>query len=503
MSIQYDLSPETVVTIANVLKVDQDALLSTLELLERSPLSLYASVRIRKGTGGYRDLSVPTSFLKLLQKTVLQTCSKNFKHGKYCHGFANNRSVVTNAKCHAGCKLAVSLDFENFFTSIKGDKVFEQFLGLCLGTDMAYVCTLICTVANHDSNPRELSNRFLPQGTSTSPFLSNLCTNKFDYRIAGLLKKKLSKWTYTRYADDLTFSTADSNQDVGRLLNAVKRITTDEGFSIAERKTHVERDPLAISITGIMVNPKLHLSRDFSRKIRAAIHSLNTAAPLRAQDQTEQALKLSGMLSFMASVNVQQFNDLYVKYRLHEQDWMIDTPISRYFWSTRKDKKALPRMVTASIRRSIYKLETTNGYMSSYRLTELRRELIQMQELNSDGFIKLAAKHVWLKSLIESSEVPTSKALGLPLRTPKVGNRLLRQTIFKTCFRRHTNVMDIDEDGDYILAHNVRLHYSPSFVYYNKEVQSVSEIETKTDHEIAIEEATRISMENWFDGKIV
>jgi len=508
MSIQYGLSPETVVKVANTLKVDHDALLSTLDLLERSPLSLYANVKIRKGNGRYRDISVPTSFLKSLQKTVLQACSKGFNHGKYCHGFAMNRSVVTNAKCHVGCTLAVTLDFENFFTSIKGDKVFEQFLGLCHGADMAYVCTLICTVANSDVNPRELSNRFLPQGTSTSPFLSNLCTNKFDYRIAGLLKKKLSSWTYTRYADDLTFSTSDSNQDVGRLLSAVKRITNDEGFSIADTKTHVERDPLSISVTGIIVNPKLHLSRSYSRRIRAAIYKLNTVAPLKVMERTDYALRLSGMLSFMASVNFQQFNDLYVRYKLHEQDWMSDTPISKYFWSTRKDKKALPRSVSASIRRAIYRLETTTGCLSSYRLSVLRGELTQMRELDSVGFTELVAKHAWLVSLIQSSEVPTSKVLGLPMRSPKNGNRLLRQTVFKTRFRRHRDVEDIDEedideeDGDYILSENFRPHYSPSLVYYKKEEQTVTEIETKTDHEIAIEQATRISMENWFDGKI-
>lgn len=523
MSNQYVLSRETVVTIADILKVDKDALLSTFKLLEKSPLSLYATVRLRKGTGSFREILVPTESLKLLQNVVLRTCLKNFKHGKYYHGFTRFRSVITNANCHVGSTLAVSLDFANFFTSVKGDKVFQQFLGLCHGPELAYLFTLACTVASPDVDSTDLSNRYLPQGTSTSPILSNLCTNKFDYRVANLLTKKLSSWTFSRYADDLTFSTKDSTQDIGRLLNAVTRIATDEGYSIATSKTHVERSPLSICVTGIMVNPQLHLPRSYTRKIRSAIHKLNVESTVHESTMRRQALRLSGMLSFLASVSFNQFNDLYVEHNLHENLWMMETPISKYFWSTRLHKRAIPRKTKNSVRRNIYKLETTKSYMEAYRLSELRNNMLTIRDINPVDFQTFLGKHGWLSQLIASETIPNSDQLGLPIQSTKLGNKMLRKTLFRRRFRRHSSSNNDNdtssefEDNNvnirgwtcmtnayeaYPLPGNDQLDVCAERVESQETVGAESTLENADIYGKVKKEPIRVSFENWFDGKI-
>ena len=72
--------------------------------------------------------------------------------------------------------------------------------------------------------------RALPQGACTSPALSNQVAKKLDRRLAGMSKKH--GWTYTRYADDLTFSGDDrSRSDLAMLLARVRHVVDEEGFA--------------------------------------------------------------------------------------------------------------------------------------------------------------------------------------------------------------------------------------------------------------------------------
>jgi RNA-directed DNA polymerase len=93
-----------------------------------------------------------------------------------------------------------------------------------------------------------------------------------DARLAGLCKALQSDWTYTRYADDLTFSCRDENADVGRLLNAIEKIVSKEGFQINADKTALMRAPGRQVVTGLLVGDEIRLSRRDLRQLRAFPH---------------------------------------------------------------------------------------------------------------------------------------------------------------------------------------------------------------------------------------
>ena len=102
----------------------------------------------------------------------------------------------------------------------------------------------------------------LPQGAPTSPIITNLICNIFDVRISKLAKKY--RLDYTRYVDDLTFST--NNKEFLNIKNIffeeLEKEIINAGFNINKRKTRVQYRVSRQEVTGIVVNKKLHVSRD-------------------------------------------------------------------------------------------------------------------------------------------------------------------------------------------------------------------------------------------------
>ena len=125
--------------------------------------------------------------------------------------------------------------------------------------------------------------RGLPQGACTSPGLSNQVARRLDKRLGGLARKL--GLTYTRYADDLTFSgDAAFNEKVGYLMARVRHLAQDEGFAVNEKKSRVLRRNTAQVVTGVVVNAKPSLPRKELRRLRAILHRARTAG-LEAQNR--------------------------------------------------------------------------------------------------------------------------------------------------------------------------------------------------------------------------
>ncbi len=115
--------------------------------------------------------------------------------------------------------------------------------------------------------------RFLPQGAPTSPVISNLICRRLDRRLSNLAKS--FNFTYTRYADDLIFSTR--NQDEYRikiLLKKIESIVKNEDFEINQTKTKVLRSSRRQEVIGIVVNEKLNISRTDLRRFRATLFQI-------------------------------------------------------------------------------------------------------------------------------------------------------------------------------------------------------------------------------------
>jgi hypothetical protein len=118
--------------------------------------------------------------------------------------------------------------------------------------------------------------RRLPQGAPTSPAITNIVCRRMDARLAGAAKKL--GFTYTRYADDLTFS-GPKSADVGAMLDRIRVIATDEGFAEHPKKTRVLRRGRRQEVTGVVVNQQLGVDRETLRKFRALLFQIAKDGP--------------------------------------------------------------------------------------------------------------------------------------------------------------------------------------------------------------------------------
>lgn len=245
-----------------------------------SHISHYVRFRIAKKTGGDRLISAPMPRLKAAQYWIVANILEPLKVHDAAHGFCRNRSIVTNATPHVGADVVVNLDLKDFFPSISYARIKGLFRALGYSEAAATIFALLCTEA--DVEEVELdgrtyyvaqSTRRLPQGAPTSPGLTNILCRRLDRRLTGLAQEL--GYTYTRYADDLTFSASGAaTEQVGRLLRQVKGIVTHEGFEVHPKKTRVLRRSRQQEVTGVVVNEKLNVDRKTLKRFRATLHHI-------------------------------------------------------------------------------------------------------------------------------------------------------------------------------------------------------------------------------------
>ncbi|MHA1898166.1 MAG: reverse transcriptase family protein, partial [Promethearchaeota archaeon] len=211
---------------------------------------------IPKKNGGKRVISIPKYKLKILQKWILENILNKVKLNEYCTAFKPGSSIVDNASPHVGAKTLVKIDLKDFFPSIKLEQVIQVFNGFGFNKPVAGVLARLCS----DYYKGKV---FLPQGAPTSPMIANLYASKLDIRLAGLWANH--GFRYTRYADDLTFSSYREDVDVGKLIFATYEIIKDEKLEPNYKKTRVYRSGNRMEVTGIVVNQKLNIKRDWVR----------------------------------------------------------------------------------------------------------------------------------------------------------------------------------------------------------------------------------------------
>lgn len=237
----------------------------------------YHRYRIAKKTGGMRSISAPKPALKKAQAWVLSNILALLPPDPAAHGFVPLHSIVTNASAHVGKAVVVNLDMKDFFPSITFRRVKGLYEALGYSEQGATVLALLCTEPPRVETELDgkvyyvaLGDRALPQGASTSPAITNLLCQKLDRRLEGLARKH--GFSYTRYADDLTFS-GDRPQAVGRLLRSVRSILKAEGFVEHPTKTRVMRRSTRQEVTGVTVNERPTLARKEIRTLRAILHN--------------------------------------------------------------------------------------------------------------------------------------------------------------------------------------------------------------------------------------
>jgi RNA-directed DNA polymerase len=281
------------------------------EAAQRIHYTLYF---VPKRSGGTRQLAAPHRTLARCQRWVLQHILAQLPAADAAHGFVAGRSTRTNAAPHVGQDVVVNLDLCDFFPSITFVRVRGAFHGLGYSLAAATLLALLCTEAPRLETALDVRRRFvaqgprcLPQGACTSPALSNWIARRLDARLSGLAS--ILGWNYTRYADDLTFSTSgDAAARVGYLLARVRHIAADEGFAVNEPKTRVLRRHTAQTVTGVVVNDRPGVPRGLVRRLRAILHHARReglASQNRAGHRDFESW-LRGMIAYVAMINPEQ-----------------------------------------------------------------------------------------------------------------------------------------------------------------------------------------------------
>ena len=273
---------ETVTALAAAMQLDLAALRYLIYQRKVSRINHYHNFEVAKKSGGKRQISAPKPRLKELQLWVLETILNQVPVGDVAHGFIKDRSIVTNAQPHLQQDIVINVDLKDFFPSISYRRVKGLFHKLGYAEQQATILALICTQAETEEVEMDgqryyvqKGNRVLPQGSPASPAISNLIAYKLDKKVRGLATKL--NFNYSRYADDLSFSTTEDNQkNIAAFLYFLKKIIESEGFELHPSKTHIMRKGNLQKVTGIVVNEKLNVQRSELRKFRALLHNLES-----------------------------------------------------------------------------------------------------------------------------------------------------------------------------------------------------------------------------------
>lgn len=251
----------------------------------------YFEYEIRKKKGGVRKISAPTEKLKLAQKRLnyfLQQYYYLFKPDEV-FGFIRHPKyqktpspIVENANAHVLKKEVLNIDIKDFFSSISANRVKKLFSSEVFRFDenIATALALLCTYEGK-----------LPTGAPTSPVISNFICIQMDEELLQFCNK--NNLTYSRYADDLTFSSMESIS-TDQLLDIISIIQANK-FNINEKKLRIKSAGQQQRVTGLIVNEKINVPREYIKKTRAMIYDLTHNGILAA---TKNHFKIKGEISF-------------------------------------------------------------------------------------------------------------------------------------------------------------------------------------------------------------
>lgn len=203
-----------------------------------------------------RKILSPSIKLKERQRWILRNILSIVKNRECVHGFVKGKSILTNAQCHVAKKEILCMDISDFFPTIKNEHVIRVFSNLGYVDSVARRLAALCTYEG-----------FLPQGAPTSPALANIVFDTVDEKL--IKYAECNGLVYTRYADDLTFSTNDNS--IEKHILKIKEIVEESEYQINESKTHVMKDNYRKIVTGLIVNEKVKVPKSFKNKLRQEI----------------------------------------------------------------------------------------------------------------------------------------------------------------------------------------------------------------------------------------
>ena len=279
------------------------------KLLDDIP-SHYCSLIISKKSGGYRELNQPDDSLANIQKRIYQGILKHLSCSRYATAYHAGAHLTKNAAPHSGKKYLLKMDITNFFGYIRFDMVLSAVFNTSLyPTHIGAMLTSLCCLDD-----------ILPQGTCTSPAISNLVMKHFDDSFGAWCERR--GFHYTRYSDDITVS---GNTSLYPAYCTAKDMLNKMGFELNEKKTHFVTNASRQMVTGLTVNEKVAVNADYKRRLRQELYYINrfgirsATVFLNEPDTAKYYHRLMGKLNFVLSIEPENRYFIEAKDKLSDQ----------------------------------------------------------------------------------------------------------------------------------------------------------------------------------------
>ena len=249
----------------------------------------YQQFQIPKRSKGVRKILAPVPQLKSVQRQILRRVLGGLKIHPCATGFSRGHSIVSNALPHVRKAAVVRMDLKDFFPSTTAKRVKLFFEAIGWNSEASDLLTRLCT---HDGA--------LPQGAPTSPKLSNLLNQRLDARLARLAEALDA--SYTRYADDITYSLeTDTAGAIRHLVHFTAIVAREEGYQVHQReKLYVRRRKDRQVVTGLVVNERINLPREIRRWLRSVEHHQQTGRKISITNE-----QLAGWRSLQSMIQWQ------------------------------------------------------------------------------------------------------------------------------------------------------------------------------------------------------
>ena len=228
----------------------------------------YKAFTIKKKSGEDRTIHAPVQGLKSILRSLNFVLQCIYDPHEAATGFVLGKSIIDNARKHVGQQYVLNMDLKDFFHTFDRNRVKMGFMqepfNLGGQEPLSFLLASLCT------HPFEINGEVktvLPQGSPTSPTLTNILCKKLDRRLTGLAKRFGA--TYTRYADDITFSSQQNIYKNEAFNIEIKRIIEeDQNLVINPKKTRLQNAEYRQEATGLIVNDKVNVRRRYVKQIR-------------------------------------------------------------------------------------------------------------------------------------------------------------------------------------------------------------------------------------------
>ena len=217
----------------------------------------YKQKILHKKNGGIRIINSPDAELKFIQSNILKNILNKIEASPYAMAYIKGKRLSDNASPHINHKYLLKMDITDFFGSITYLQVLSTAFNSKMYTaQIGAMLTSLCCL-----------NEALPQGAPTSPMLSNIVMKNFDNTLGSWCKKR--NITYTRYCDDLTFS---ADTPLSTVYLKAQSMLEDGGFEVNEKKTKFVKNTASQRVTGLTVNQKVTVPREYKRQLRSDVY---------------------------------------------------------------------------------------------------------------------------------------------------------------------------------------------------------------------------------------